>query len=87
MLARQACGGDARVVLLGSIATTKYVETLLDVFGRQLVFPEAFVGRGDMSRGGLLLRAARTSEELGYIAIEGATVHGPRPPRLPKLRR
>lgn len=85
--ARQACRRDARVVLLGSIATTKYVDTLLDVFGRRLVFPEAFVGRGDMSRGGLLLRAARASEELSYIAIEGATLHGPRPPRLPRLRR
>lgn len=49
----------AMAVLLGSIATGKYVDTLLAVFGERLVFPATFVGRGDMSRGGLLLRAAR----------------------------
>jgi hypothetical protein len=49
---------DARVVLLGSVATTKYVEVLSDVFGDSLCFPEDFVGRGDMSRGALMLRSA-----------------------------
>ncbi len=74
-----------RVVLLGSIATGKYVDTLLAVFGRRLVFPGAFVGRGDMSRGGLLLRSARGGEELSYVPIAGAVRHGKRPPKLPKL--
>jgi len=83
----RAAGDAARVVLLGSIASTKYVRTLLDVFGARLLFPETFVGRGDMSRGGLLLRAARTGEELAYVPVAGATLHGPRPPRLPRLRR
>jgi hypothetical protein len=78
---------DAEVVLLGSIATGKYVDTLLEVFGARLQFPGAFVGRGDMSRGGLLLRAARSGEELSYTPIEGATLHGPRPPKLPRIRR
>jgi hypothetical protein len=74
-----------RAVLLGSIATGKYVDTLLGAFGDRLVFPESFVGRGDMSRGGLLLRAAREGEELTYVRIAGAILHGKRPPKLPKL--
>jgi hypothetical protein len=72
------------VVLLGSIATPKYVEPLLEVFGERLVFPAEFVGRGDMSRGGLLLRKARAGEELKYVPVATAVRHGPRPPRLPK---
>jgi hypothetical protein len=82
-----AYGRDAVVVLLGSIATGKYIDTLLAAFGARLVFPSAFVGRGDMSRGGLLLRAARSGEPLAYEPIQGATLHGPRPPRLPRIRR
>ncbi|HEU0031389.1 MAG TPA: hypothetical protein VFQ53_12210 [Kofleriaceae bacterium] len=80
-------GPDARVVLLGSIATGKYVDPLLDVFGERLLFPGCFVGRGDMSRGGLLLRASRSGEPLEYTPIRGATLHGVRPPKLPKLPR
>src|SRR5881628_202402 len=45
------------------------------------------VGRGDMSRGGLLLRHARDGVELPYVPILGATLHGARPPKLPPLRR
>ena len=86
-LVNQLCGPDARIVLLGSIATGKYVDSLLEVFGARLVFPELFVGRGDMSRGGLLLRAARSGDELTYVPIRDAVLHGPRPPRLPRLRR
>ena len=84
-LVERACGPGARVVLLGSIATGKYVDTLLDVFGPRLLFPETFVGRGDMSRGGVLLRAARGGEELAYRPVAGATLRGPRPPKLPRL--
>jgi hypothetical protein len=79
------CGTRTRAVLLGSIATGKYVDTLLGAFGERLVFPDAFVGRGDMSRGGLLLRAARGGEELSYVRISGAVRRGKRPPKLPKL--
>ena len=75
------------VVLLGSIASDKYVDLLLDVFGDRLHFPVDFVGRGDMSRGGLLLRSARSGTELRYGPVRGAIRHGPRPPRLPKLSR
>jgi hypothetical protein len=78
-------GPRADVVLLGSIASGKYVDTLVEVFGRRLVFPEAFVGRGDMSRGGLLLRAVRAGEELPYVPVVGAVRHGTRPPRLGPL--
>ena len=73
---------DASVILLGSIATGKYVDALLDVFAERLVFPSEFVGRGDMSRGGLLLRSAREGRELEYVPVAGAVRHGKRPPKL-----
>lgn len=82
-----AIGGDCDVILLGSIATAKYVDPLLEVFGERLLFPEEFVGRGDMSRGGLMLRCAGSATELNYIPVLGATRRGRRPPRLPKLPR
>jgi len=73
-------------VLLGSIATGKYLEPLLAAFGERLRFPADFVGRGDMSRGGLLLRCARAGAELEYIGVAGAVRRGPRPPRLASSR-
>ena len=79
-------GPDCEVVLLGSIASAKYVDVLLEIFGERLLFPVAFVGRGDMSRGGLLLRAVRAGEELAYAPVKGAIRHGPRPPRLTPVR-
>jgi hypothetical protein len=82
----ETLGPDAPVTLLGSIATDKYVDVLLDVFGERLMFPPAFVGRGDMSRGGLLLRAVRAGVELEYAPVAGAVRHGPRPPRLARAR-
>jgi len=82
----ETLGPDAPVTLLGSIASEKYVGVLLDVFGERLTFPPAFVGRGDMSRGGLLLRSARSGVELDYVAVAGAVRHGPRPPRLAPVR-
>ena len=80
-------GPSGRVVLLGSIATKKYVEPLIEVFGERLLFPTEFVGRGDMSRGGLLLRAADAKVELSYAPVVGATRHGARPPKLAPRRR
>ena len=74
--------GDAPVVLLGSIASSKYVDILAAIFGERLLFPQEFVGRGDMSRGGLLLRCAASRQELTYIPVSGAVRHGARPPRL-----
>lgn len=78
--------GDARMVLLGSIASGKYVDVLAHIFGERLVFPAAFVGRGDMSRGGLMLRAAESGEELEYLPVAGAKRHGARPPKLEPRR-
>ena len=74
--------GDSPVVLLGSIASPKYVDVLLSIFGDRLLFPQEFVGRGDMSRGGLLLRCAAAREELTYVPVAGAIRHGTRPPKL-----
>jgi hypothetical protein len=76
----------APAILLGSIATDKYVGTLATAFGERLRFPEEFVGRGDMSRGGLLLRSVRESAELSYIPVSGATRRGARPPKLVPVR-
>ena len=55
------------VVLLGSIATAKYLEPLKEVLGPRLRFPQEFIGRGDMSRGALMLRCASEGRELTYI--------------------
>ena len=73
---------ECDVVLLGSIATGKYVEVFLKHFGKRLRFPADFVGRGDMSRGGLLLRCAADRSELRYISVAGAVLNGKRPPKL-----
>jgi hypothetical protein len=74
------------VVLLGSIATGKYVDVLLENFQHRLLFPADFVGRGDMSRGGLLLRCAADQTELPYISVVGAVRSGKRPPKLTPRR-
>jgi hypothetical protein len=77
---------DARVVLLGSIASDKYVGLLIDALGARLHYPPAFIGRGDMSRGGLLLRSARALAELDYDVLDATTTRrGPRPPKLEPL--
>jgi hypothetical protein len=80
-------GPDCDVVLLGSVASPKYVAVLGAIFGARLKFPVEFVGRGDMSRGGLLLRHAREGVELEYVPVLGAVLHGVRPPKLPPLER
>jgi hypothetical protein len=74
------------IVLLGSVATGKYGAPLAAVFGARLLFPPSFAGRGDMSRGGLLLRAVDSGEELDYAPLEGRERHGERPPKLPPRR-
>jgi hypothetical protein len=79
-------GPDCDVVLLGSVASPKYIDILTAIFGLRLLFPIAFVGRGDMSRGGLLLRHAREGVELDYVPVLGASLHGVRPPRLAPIR-
>src|SRR5688572_1500492 len=79
----QALGPGGEPVLLGSIATPKYVGVLLTAFPQELLFPAAFVGRGDMSRGGLLLRSVDAHLELAYVPVRGAIIRGARPPKLP----
>jgi hypothetical protein len=80
-----AIGTDCEVVLLGSVASGKYVDLLLPIFGDRLMFPIDFVGRGDMSRGGLMLRCVAAGFELPYVPIVGAVRHGQRPPKLQPL--
>jgi len=85
-----ALAAEDEVVLLGSIATAKYVDVLGAALGARLRFPAEFAGRGDMSRGGLLLRSARERRELAYVGIDSGARRGPRPPRLappPRLPR
>lgn len=74
---------DAAVVLLGSIASDKYVDVLAPVLGGRLRYPPSFIGRGDMSRGGLLLRSAAAGVELDYAPLGAASSRrGARPPKL-----
>ncbi len=80
-------GSSCELVLLGSIATGKYVAVLQAAFNERLCFPADFVGRGDMSRGGLLLRAVRAATELRYVPVAGAIRHGARPAKLAPLPR
>lgn len=71
-LLRQVCeladlhGPGARFVLLGSLASRKYVVPLSEALGPALHFPPRLTGLGDMSRGALLLRCAAAGEELEY---------------------
>jgi hypothetical protein len=83
----QHAGPACSYVLLGSIASGKYSAPLLEVFGERLMFPADFVGRGDMSRGGLMLRRAHSGLELSYIPVQGAVRHGARPPKLERWRK
>ena len=76
----------SRVVLLGSVATGKYVDVLAAALGPRLHYPASFIGRGDMSRGGLLLRSARAATELDYAVLDpGVKRRGRRPPKLEPL--
>jgi hypothetical protein len=77
---------ECEVILLGSVATGKYIDILLANFGERLRFPAEFVGRGDMSRGGLMLRCAMDKTELRYISVAGAVRKGKRPPKLSPRR-
>jgi hypothetical protein len=83
---RAELAAGTQVILLGSIATPKYVEPLLEVFGEALFFPKAFVGRGDMSRGGLLLRSCAAGEALEYATVFNAVRSGPRPAKLKRRK-
>ena len=62
------------IVLLGSVATGKYLDSLRPIFGDRLRFPAEFAGRGDMSRGALLLRSAVAGRELRYVPVPPAAI-------------
>ena len=86
-MAKQLTRGS-QVVLLGSVASGKYVDVLLPILGDRLRYPTAFVGRGDMSRGGVMLRSAASGDELEYGPLTaGVRPRGPRPPKLDPLTR
>ncbi len=82
LLLAQTLPPNPQIVLLGSIASSKYVEPLLEIFGANLLFPQDFVGRGDMSRGGLMLRCAQARLELSYVSVHSAIRRGRKPPKL-----
>jgi hypothetical protein len=63
---------DDLVVLLGSVASGKYVDLLVPIFGERLVFPVEFAGLGDMSRGSVMLKSAASGLELKYAPVIGA---------------
>lgn len=69
LLAR-ALEPEAEVVLLGSVATGKYVDVLRPILREHLRFPSLFAGLGDMARGGLMLRAVRANKELEYTTLD-----------------
>jgi len=66
-------GPECELVLLGSLATGKYLDILRPIYGSQLRVPEKFIGLGDMGRGGLLLRCVRENQQLTYIDAASAT--------------
>jgi len=68
---------STEVILLGSVATGKYSDTLFPILGERLLFPADFIGRGDMSRGALLLRCVAANRELSYISIARGRVASP----------
>lgn len=87
LLARDLPDGE-KVVLLGSVSSGKYVDVLLPILGARLCYPTAFIGRGDMSRGGLLLRCVEDGTELAYeVLTPGVRPRGARPPKLDPLTR
>jgi hypothetical protein len=71
-------GSDCELILLGSIASGKYLDILGPIFGSRLRVPAEFIGRGDMSRGGLLLRYVRENRELSYIKATLTSASSPK---------
>lgn len=77
-LARRV-SASTKIILLGSIATPKYLQPLSRVFGERLLVPLDFVGRGDMSRGALMLRAVREMVQLTYAPARSLEPDSPKP--------
>jgi hypothetical protein len=68
----ESVGEGCDVVLLGSIATRKYLDVLEPIFGDRLLFPMEFIGHGDMARGAMLLKRAASGAELTYWPVSKA---------------
>jgi hypothetical protein len=84
LVLNEIAGPNCDFVLLGSVATLKYLEPMFSVFEHRLLFPQEFIGRGDMSRGGLMLRCVSAGLPLTHVPLGKLTRHGPRPPKLPR---
>jgi hypothetical protein len=82
-----AMGQNCEAVLLGSIATPKYVEPLSLVFGSRLMYPADFQGIGDMSRGALMLRCVREAVQLHYSPVVGMVRENSRTRKSPERQR
>jgi hypothetical protein len=80
-------GPECEIVLLGSIASGKYLDILTHVLGDQLRVPANFIGLGDMSRGALLLRCVREQRELDYLPVAALSLRGAKlgPRLLPEI--
>ena len=72
-------GPRCQVVLLGSVATGKYIDVLQPIFGSRLVFPREFLGHGDMARGAMLLQRVASGIELTYISVSDPSRLGLKP--------
>src|SRR5438309_7152319 len=83
----ELAGTGCQIVLLGSIATPKYVDPPLEIFGERLFFPAEFVGRGDMSRGGPMLRCVSASVQLTYLPWASVARYGRKPPKFASFAR
>jgi hypothetical protein len=77
---------DSEVILLGSIASTKYRDVLASSLAPHLRYPHDFIGRGDMSRGGLMLRCVESGQELLYASFSATKLRGKRPAKLAPRR-
>ena len=66
---REAVGSETEIILLGSVATSKYISPIGEVFAERLLFPRDFLGLGDMSRGSILLRCCAQGSELAYHPV------------------
>src|ERR1700730_9507362 len=80
------CSKGCSFILLGSVASGRYLDHLLPIFGQRLYFPQEFVGRGDMSRGALLLRGVAADRLLIHVRVTGVPLRGRRPPKLAARR-
>ena len=59
-----------QVVLMGSLASRKYLDVLVPLLGDRLHYPKVFLGCGDMRRGSLCLKAVESGTELEYTRWE-----------------